>query len=230
LTLGFTEVDAVETLLVEWLPVGILGDELREWLDGVAGRVPEGSLRLHLPLAGGEARIAPSFGLDLSIRDGRLPFDPAWPALEAVEGHLSLRDTRLEARVERAESLGVTARDGRVRLADERLEVEGELAASAQALRDYLQALPVEGIEAVADWQGEGRAEGQLALSLPLGDPEALALDIDTQVDLARLEYRPLELVFRDLSGPLAWRQRGEEGGLEGRIEGRVLGGPVRAD
>ncbi|MDR5891577.1 YhdP family protein [Halomonas mongoliensis] len=229
LTLGFTEVDAVETPLVEWLPVGILGDELRDWLGGVAGRVSEGSLRLHAPL-GGAAAIPPSFGLELAIEQGRLAFDPAWPALTEVRGQLSLQDTHLQARVEHAESLGVTARRGEVRLVDERLEVEGELEASAEALRRYLLAMPVEGIEAVEAWQGEGRAEGQLRLALPLGEPGGLELDIETQARLSRLVYRPLELAFSDLAGPLAWRQRGEEGGLEGRIEGRLLGGPVRAE
>lgn len=233
LSLGFREVDAVETPLSEWLPVGILGEELRAWLGGVAGRVPEGSLRLHVPLAGGAERIDPSFGLELAIEQGRLAFDPAWPPLTDVEGRLSLQDTILAASLERAESLGVAARNGRVRLIDERLEVEGELAASAQALRRYLLAMPVEGIEAVDDWQAEGEAEGRLSLVLPLGQPDepsGLELDIETEVAFPRLEFRPLELSFSDLSGPLSWRQRGEEGGLEGRIEGRLLGGPVRAD
>lgn len=230
LTLGFREVDAIETPLAEWLPVGILGDELREWLDGVAGRVSQGALRMHVPIAGDAERIDPSFGLELAIEEGRLAFDPAWPALEAVEGHLSLQDSTLEARVERAESLGVTAHDGQVRLVDERLEVEGEIAASAQALRRYLMAMPVEGVEAVADWQAEGETEGRFQLALPLGEPEELELTVDTEAAFPRLEYQPLGLVFSDLSGPLTWRQRGEEGGLEGRVEGRLLGGPIRAD
>ncbi|MBE0489563.1 MAG: DUF3971 domain-containing protein [Halomonas sp.] len=230
LTLGFTNVDALESPLEAWLPVGILGEELREWLGGVEGRVPQGSLRLHVPLAGGAERVDPSFGLELAIEQGRLAFDPAWPALTNIEGRLSLQDTTLEASLDRAESLGVTARNGQVRLADERLEVEGELVASGEALRRYLLAMPVEGIEAVADWQAEGSVEGRLALALPLGEPGGLDLVIDTEAALPRLEYRPLELVFNDLAGPLAWRQRGQEGGLAGRIEGQLLGGPVRAD
>ncbi|MDI5936189.1 YhdP family protein [Halomonas kalidii] len=231
LTLGFRDVDAIDTPLLDWLPVGIMGEALTEWLGaGVAGRVPEGSLRLHLPLAGGASRVAPSFGLELAIEEGRLPFAPEWPALEALEGRLTLQDTTLEATVERAESLGVEARDGRVSLDDEHLEVSGELEASAEALRRYLLAMPVEGIEAVEAWQGEGSAAGRLALSLPLDEPEALALDIDTDVAFGRLEYLPLALAFSELDGPLAWHQRGEEGGLEGRVEGRLLDGPVRAE
>ncbi|MFP4261727.1 MAG: YhdP family protein [Halomonas sp.] len=232
LTLALEEVDAVETPLVEWLPVRILGDELRDWLgEGVAGRVPEGALRLHLPLSGGSGeRLAPSFGLDLAVRDGRLPIAPGWPLLEGVEGRLRLDDGELDAEVARAESHGVQARDGRVRLSDERLRVDGELESDAEPLRAFLRALPLEGMQALDDWRGEGRAEGSLSLALPLAEPDGLELDIATQAAFPRLEYRPLGLSFRDLAGPLAWRQRGEEGGLEGRIEGRLLGGPVRAE
>ncbi len=232
LSLAFEDVDAVDTPLLDWLPVGILGDELRDWLGaGVAGRVPEGSLRLHVPLSGGsDERLAPSFGLRLAIREGRLPFAPEWPALENVEGSLELEDGILAATLERAESLGVAVGPGRIGLADERLEVVGELAADAEALRRYLLAMPVEGIEAVSDWRAEGQAQGELALSLPLGQPEALALEIDTEVDFPRLAYAPLGLAFGDLAGPLTWRQEGEEGGLSGRVEGRLLGGPVSAE
>ncbi|MEQ5801702.1 AsmA-like C-terminal region-containing protein [Halomonas sp. H10-9-1] len=231
LTLALEDVDAVETPLVEWLPVGILGDELRDWLaDGVAGRVPEGALRLHVPLSGGsDEHIAANFGLDLAIRDGRLPIAPGWPMLEGIEGRMRLDNAILEAEVSHAESLGVEAHGGRIRLADEHLEVEGTLAADAEALRDFLRAMPVDGMQALDDWRAEGRAEGTLSLALPLGDPEAMALTVATQAAFPRLEYVPLGLAFRDLEGPLTWRQQGGAGGLEGRLEGRALGGPVRA-
>ncbi len=235
LSLDFRDVNALDRPLAEWLPVGILGDELRLLLDGAGGRVPAGSLRLHAPLAGEADGLPPSFGLDLEIEEGRFAFDPAWPALTGVAGRLALQgtgeqETTLEASVDRAESLGVEARSGRVRLADEHLEVSGELGASAASLRRLLMAMPVEGTETLADWRAEGSAQGQLQLALPLGDPDALTLEIDARADLPRLEYLPLGLEFRELAGPLVWRQQGDEGGLAGRIEGRLLGGPASAD
>lgn len=232
LTLDFADVDAIDTPLIDWLPVGILGEELRAWLgSGLAGRVPEGQLRLHLPLTGGQERIASSsFGLELAVEQGRLPFAPGWPALESVEGRLRLQDRTLEAEVARAESLGVAAHDARVALEDGQLTVDGALSASAEALHRYLSAMPVEGMEAVDAWRGEGGAEGRLTLSLPLAAPEALELEVATEAALSRLEYSPLGLVFSDLSGPLTWRQEDGQGGLTGRVAGRLLGGPVQAE
>ncbi|MBS9402048.1 DUF3971 domain-containing protein [Halomonas sp. TRM85114] len=231
LTLDFRDVDAIGTPLMQWLPVGILSDDLLDWLgNGVSGRVPEGSLRLHVPMAGGGERVDPTFGLSLAVEDGRLPIAPDWPFLESIEGQLHLQDKILEATVERALSLGVEAREGRVVLDEGRLEVDGALDASAGALRRFLIALPIEGVEAVESWQGEGQATGEFALSLPLETPEALELKVATNIDFPWLEYRPLGLMFRNLEGPLSWRQRDGQGGLEGRVAGRLLGGPFNAD
>lgn len=228
LQLDLHDVDAIETPLIDWLPVGILDPALTDWLsDGVAGRVPEGSLRLHVPLGRDEVMVVPAVQLALAVEEGRLPIAPGWPALEGVAGRLRMDDGTLTAEVDRAESLGVEASKGALRLTEQRLAVSGELEASAEALRRYLLALPVEGMAAVEDWQGEGRASGTLDLGLTLGEPGSLALDIAAEADFPRLVHVPLQLTFRDLNGPLAWRQQGEAGGLEGRLAGRLLGGAV---
>lgn len=239
LDLEFREVDARSRPLVDWLPMTLLREEvpeLADWLgEGPAGRVSEGALQLHVPLRGpgGEASLAPlapRLALALEIADGRLPFAPGWPALEGVSGRLRLKDETLVAEVDRAESLGVETRDAEVRLEDERLSVTGPLEASAPALRRYLAALPVSGAEAAADWQGEGRVDADLDLEMTLDAPESLRLDIAGDADLTRLAHASSGLVFHELSGPVAWRQRGEAGTLEGELEGRLLGGPVSAD
>lgn len=231
LQLDFADVDAVDTPLTDWLPVGVLPPALTEWLaEGAAGRVPEGALRLHVPVAPDEETIDPTLQLDLDVVDGRLPIAPGWPRLEGIRGRLSMVDETLTARVDAADSLGVEASAGTVTLEEERLAVRGDLAAGGDALRRYLLALPVEGMEAVAPWRAEGRATGRLDLALDLDAPEALTLDIETEAAFARLVHEPLGLAFEGVEGPLAWRQRGEQGGLEGRVSARLLGGPVVAD
>ncbi|PMR76855.1 YhdP family protein [Billgrantia endophytica] len=232
LSLQFRDIDVLDRPLTDWLPYGLLGDELDAWLaGGIAGRVPQGALRLHLPLFRGSEKVPPVMQLALDIEQGRLPFAPDWPALDSVEGTLRAGIDTLEAEVHYAESLGVEARNGHVTLADELLRVSGDLAADADALRRYLRAIPVDGMERVDDWHGAGNAEGELTLSLPLGAPEDLVLDLETAVALERVEHQGLGIVFREVSGPLAWRQRGEdEAGLEGQLEARLLGGPIMAD
>ncbi|WP_136248615.1 YhdP family phospholipid transporter [Halomonas borealis] len=237
LTLDFQDVEARSRPLSDWLPMRLLGEEtpeLADWLaGGLAGRVPEGSLRLHVPLRDEQDELAslePSLDLDLEVEAGRLPYADGWPALEDVSGRMTLRGETLRAEVDTAQSLGIQTHDAEVRLDGERLSVEGPLAADAPALSRFLAALPVEGIGAVADWQGEGGLQAGLDLSLSLDDPDSLSLDIAGEVDLPRLTHTTSGLVFEDIAGPLAWRQRGEQGSLEGSLEGRLLGGPVRAE
>ncbi|WP_104201762.1 YhdP family protein [Billgrantia saliphila] len=241
LDLSFRDVDAVDRPLTDWLPADVLGEQLDAWLaEGVAGRVPAGELKLHLPLQRDGESVPPRLRLDLAIEEGRLPFDPEWPALESLEGHLTAGVDTLEAEVRHAESLGVQGRNGRVTLADDVLRISGDVAADGEALRRYLHALPVDGMERVDDWRGEGNASGRLDLAMRLGEEKEqeqeqeqeddFTLTLDTQVDLERLVYLPLDVSFRDVSGPLAWYQRDEEGGLEGYLEASLLGGPISAD
>ncbi|WP_016854437.1 YhdP family protein [Halomonas smyrnensis] len=237
LALDFRDVDARSRPLVDWLPMVLLREEapaLADWLSaGLAGRVPAGALRLHVPLRDeqtGLASIEPTLDLDLDVEEGRLPFADGWPALDGVAGRLRLRGETLEAEVDTAESLGIRTREAEVRLEDDRLSVSGPLVADAPALARYLAAMPVDGIEAVADWQGEGSVEADLDLEMALDDADSLRLDIAGDADLTRLTHSASGLVFHDITGPLAWHQRGEAGSLDGRLSGRLLGGPVDAE
>ncbi|MFW3614283.1 YhdP family phospholipid transporter [Billgrantia antri] len=231
LDLQFRDADALERPLEDWLPGDVLGDELYAWLSaGVTGRVPSGELKLHLPLRQGGSDVEPRLQLDLEIAEGRLSFDPQWPAIESLDGRLRAGIGTLEAEVRHAESLGVQGRDGRVTIEDEVLRVTGALAADGQALHSYLLALPVDGMEQVEDWRAEGSVSGEIELATQLGEEDDFQLDLDTQVDMERLVYLPLGIPVENVQGPLAWRQRNDEGGLEGQLEARLFGGPLNAD
>ncbi|MBF8221140.1 YhdP family phospholipid transporter [Halomonas sp. 328] len=233
LALDFQEVDARSTPLVDWLPMGIFGDELGDWLaGGVAGQVTRGRLALHQPLFDGVQPEDMRLDLDLEIRDGRLPYLPGWPALEEVEGRLTLTDLALEAEVERARVGGLRVGEGRVTLSPEgALAVSGTLEGGTGDLVNYLKATPLEGLEALDDWAWPepGRLEGRLALGLPLSDPEALDLAVETTLEVPLAHYRPLGLDLATVTGPLAFRYGDGAGVLEGRLDGRALGGPVAA-
>ncbi|QOR39414.1 DUF3971 domain-containing protein [Billgrantia diversa] len=231
LDLNFRNVDALERPLVDWLPGDVIGEELYAWLaGGVAGRVPSGDLKLHLPLRRGGSGLGPRLQLDLAIEDGRLPFDPQWPVIESIEGRLRAGIGTLDAEVRRAESLGVEGSNGQVVIENDVLRVTGDLAADGAALRRYLRALPVDGMEQVEDWRGEGGAGGRIELATKLGEEEDFRLDLDTEVAMEQLAYLPLEVPIVNVRGPLAWRQRDDEGGLEGQLEARLFGGPINAD
>ncbi|ALM52937.1 YhdP family protein [Halomonas huangheensis] len=239
LSLDFQNVDAVDQALTGWLPMPLLRNDvdpdLAEWLSsGLAGRVPEGSLRLHVPLReqdglSGE-RFDPTLDLELEVVDGLLPYAEGWPALTNVSGHLSIAGEDLEASVDHAESHGLVTENARVKLHEKTLDIEGPVQGSLEDLFAFIAEMPVEGAEAGANWQGQGNVDGKLTLSMPMDNPEALDLEVATRVNASRIEQATTGLEFTDVSGPLSWQQQGEQGGLLGQLQGHMLGGDISAD
>ncbi|WP_017430660.1 YhdP family phospholipid transporter [Vreelandella jeotgali] len=236
LDLDFRNVDAVNNPLVDWLPMKVLDDDLRQWLNsGISGEVEQGRLQITAPL--GE-RATPDHiktTLALDVTRGSLPIAPGWPTITGLEGRLQLDQGRLDASLSQARSLGVRADHGEVALdvASGKLDVSGRLKADAEALKAFLLAAPVLSEEqkpALENIQAQGDVLAELELTLPLDDPEALSLDIDTSPRLEQLAYAPLDADMQELTADLTWQQRGSRGTLNGEARGTFLGGDIRAD
>ncbi|MFI0471527.1 YhdP family protein [Halomonas sp. HMF6819] len=232
LNIDFANVDAIATPLPQWLPVKTLDEGLLEWLSNdVGGFVPSGSLRLGLPIGENRAGNPPTVALAFDIEQGFLPIGEGWPMIEDAAGRLSFKGQTLSARVDRAQSLGVQARDGEVTFEDDRLAVDGKLASSAASMIDFIQAIPDVDTSFLSDVRASGEIDGDLQLTLELDEPDTLALDIDARPSLSRLSHAAFEQApLTDIGGELNWQQRGERFALLGSAQGRLLDGPVRAD
>ncbi|MGC3872026.1 YhdP family protein [Halomonas sp. GXIMD04776] len=242
LSLDLQNVNAIDTPLMAWLPVKVLDPELREWLSGgIAGRVPTGSFYLKQTLDGdledmnrqtpdddepfdGELRLA------LQIEQGRLPYDPEWPALENVSGELTLHNENLQASVAHAETHGLVSEGAEVALENEQLSVQAPINGSSQALLDFLGASPIEGAEAFASWRSDGTVSGQLDLAVPLEDTDALRLDVTARADVPRLIFSEIDLPLYNLNGDLHYRHVADEDFLTGTLGARAFDGPLLAD
>ncbi|MBT2774037.1 DUF3971 domain-containing protein [Halomonas sp. ISL-60] len=231
LDLTFSDVDAVERPLAQWLPLSVMGDELREWLlNDIGGYVSKGSLQLSQPL--GEGATAQDFTatLALAVTQGHLPIAPGWPRLDDVEGRLKWQNKVLEAEIDNAQSHGVTASEGEVVMEDETLNLSGQLTSDGPALISFLQAMPEIDLSQLSDLRVTGDVNGDIALSLPLANPEALQLEINAQPRFSEVVYQPLDLRLQSVEGDLAWLQDGESSGLVGEASGQLLGGAINAD
>ncbi|MBS3666930.1 YhdP family protein [Vreelandella boliviensis] len=231
LELDFSDVDAVERPLAQWLPLSVMDDELREWLlNDIGGYVSKGSLQLSQPL--GDSVTAEDFTatLALAVSQGHLPIAPGWPRLDDVEGRLKWQNRVLEAEVDNAQSHGVTASKGEVVMEDETLNISGQLQSDGPALISFLQAMPEIDLSQLSDLRVTGGVNGDIALSLPLANPEALQLEINAQPRFPEVVYQPLDLRLQSVEGDLAWLQDGESSGLVGEASGQLLGGSINAD
>ncbi|WP_027966484.1 YhdP family protein [Halomonas halocynthiae] len=238
LRLAMQNIDAVDQPLESWLPMKLLRKEtdatFAEWLrTGVQARVPKGALTLHLPLdKEGDFEdddVGAMYRLDLTVRDGSVLYEPKWPRINNISGQLSLRNETLEARIDRAQGLGVVVSSGEVALLDKVLSVTASLDASLDAVLRYLAAMPVEGMTLAEDWQGVGNIDGQLALRLPISQPDDLNLSLAAQLAIERVTHKATGLTLQHLHGPLRWQQSRAGSGLAGELDAHALGGPVKA-
>lgn len=230
LDLNFSEVDALDRPLAQWLPLSVMDDDLRDWLlNDMGGYVTEGSLQLSQPL--GKDVTAEDFTatLALAITQGHLPIAPGWPRLEEVEGRLKWQNKVLAAEVTHAQSHGVTASEGEVVMEDEVLKLSGQLTAQGTALTSFLQAMPDTHLSQLSDLGVTGEVNGDIALSLPLATPDALQLEINALPRFSEIVYQPLDLSLQAVEGDLAWLQNGERRGLVGEASGQLLGGEIAA-
>ncbi|WP_339933886.1 YhdP family protein [Vreelandella glaciei] len=231
LDLDFSEVDALDRPLAQWLPLSVMDKGLRDWLlNDIGGYVTEGALQLSQPL--GETVTAEDFTatLALEITQGHLPIAPGWPRLDDVEGRLKWQNKVLEAEVEHAQSHGVTASEGEVVMENEILNLSGQLQADGSALTTFLQAMPDIDLSPLSDLRVTGDVNGDIALSLPLETPDALQLEINALPRFSEVVYQPLDLRLQSVEGDLAWLQDGESSGLVGDASGQLLGGQIAAD
>lgn len=231
LDLNFSDVDALERPLAQWLPLSVIDDELQAWLlNGIGGYVSEGSLQLSQPLGDGATAEDFTATLALAVTQGHLPIAPGWPRLDDIEGRLKWQNRVLEAEVDNAQSHGVTASEGEVVMEDETLDLSGQLQADGPALVSFLQAMPGIDLSQLSDLRVTGGVNGDIALSLPLANPEALQLEINTRPRFSEVVYQPLDLHLQSVEGDLAWLQDGESSGLVGEAGGQLLGGSINAD
>ncbi|CAN0503661.1 unnamed protein product [Ectocarpus sp. 12 AP-2014] len=231
LDIDFNDVDALARPLAQWLPLGVMEEELRAFLlNDIGGYVSEGSLRLSQPI--GESSVGADFTatLALAINQGHLPIAPGWPRLEDIEGRLKWQNKVLEAEIDHAQSHGVTASQGEVKMEDEVLDLSGQLHADGQALSAFLQAMPDIDLSLLDHVSATGDVHGDIALSLPLEAPEALQLEINARPRFSEIIYQPLDMRLQAVEGELAWLQDGEIHGLIGDASGQLLGGEISAD
>ncbi|KXS38790.1 MAG: hypothetical protein AWU55_1153 [Halomonadaceae bacterium T82-2] len=246
LDLAMRDVDAVKTPLGEWLPLELFDTDLRDFLTGgIRGRVPRGSLHVEQRLdkeamaddgnedVGDDLGTRTRLTLDLDIEQGRLPYDPEWPALEAVSGHLRMVDDTLQARVDHAETRGLVSEGAKVTMADKRLRVDGPVNGPVQALLQFLAAAPIDGLDDFADWRGDGRVAGDLQVEVPLdspgkGDPP-VTVDVGAQVDAPSLRLPQSGLVLGNVNGRLRYRHADDTDTLTGQLGARAFQGPLLA-
>ncbi len=155
----------------------VVPDSLSGWLDQAiaGGRVPSGGFLLH-GYFGPEASRTRSIQAALNVADAELQFDPHWPALAKVSGHLLVDDSEVVGWLDqgklgqgqlKATYLQVSSNPQGEGLL---LAINGGLQGDAQTGLDLLTQTPLrDAIGAGLDhWQMRGQLEAEIQLRIPL--------------------------------------------------------------
>ena len=213
--------------------------ELMNWLDRgiVDGRVKDSGLIFRgsvLPDADPAQRTLQMY---FNVEEGSLRYDPQWPALDHLAGHVLIADRNVDIRVNSGESLGMgfDATTAVIRPNEAGggnwLTVSGKGAGAAQQALDYLRETPVtRGFgNYIADWQGEGAVDLALNLRIPLGVAGSSAqVNVDLQLQNDTLYIPEFELNFDGVNGQLHYDS--QTGLLAQGLSARLFEQPVAVD
>lgn len=206
-------------------------------LDGQAGG---SGLIFRGHVHGGSQAPERTLQMFYKVTDGTLKFDPGWPAIEALDGVVTIDNGAVDITASAGSSLGISFASS---VASVRaspgggswLTVSGDGRGSAQQGLRYLQATPVtQGIgQYLSTWQAQGDTDFNLALNIPLYVDNA-----QPQVNMAfafagnRIFMPEFDLDVEDLSGRLVYSSHAglKSQDITGTLLGDVVDIQIRAD
>lgn len=218
-----TRSSAMEPALVQWLEDADIHGEVPQVIFAY-----QGALRRD---ATSDQRL---ISLHARLQQGRLNFQPGWPALEAVDGTLRLRNLDMQidqarGRLRQTELDDIHVALKRTPEQDLALQIEGALHGPLADGLHIMQQTPLAELtgDPLADWSGEGSLQGTLQLDIPLGGRRQPDVRLQLEAHAARLDIPYLKAPLNDLTGHFAYDHRS---GLSSEaIAAHFLGQPVTA-
>ncbi len=216
-----------------YVPWPAAGDKTLAWLKSAitAGEVGQGAFLYDGPIHARPGHPAGKLQMRFQLKDGRLAYDPEWPAVEALQGEVLIDGMALSvdapsARVYDSQASAVTAQIPN--LMKPVLEVSASVRGQAQdvmrlfresALRRDLGALN-------AALQAGGPVNGRLNLKIPIlgGQPR---VSVQAELPGNSLKLLQQDLNVEELRGALSYSS--EQGLSSPLLQGRLLGEAVQA-
>lgn len=212
---------------------------LAKWLAAseVKGSVPLAIFEYHGSLLKGATPEERQIGLYAQLRDGKMHFQPGWPALTEIDGELLLRDGELTVSSRHARLLDSVSTQAQAqaqllhRTGPAVLAVESNFSGPLADALKLMQDGPLAELTGnpLVGWRGDGTVSGTLELAIPLQrteDPAAqLAVDLSSDVQASRVDIPMLQAPIENASGHLHYSR--EDGLSANNLNGRFLGAAV---
>ncbi len=212
---------------------------VRTWLEGSltdgwserAGMVFHGTLDRTAP------KNSKAFELYFDVVEAELAFNEAWPPVETLDATVYVANRGIQSSSASGRMLGndVIA-DVLVPLSSEvpanTVAISGGVTGELAAGLRVLQETPLAGATGnlAADWQGEGRYQGELRLDIPIGSREGqpVGADVSVTLDGNRLLVKDLDLQVGDINAMI--RYQTEKGLSAPRVQAMLFDQPVEGN
>jgi uncharacterized protein (TIGR02099 family) len=220
----------------DYLPVGIMPDQLVSWLDKavVSGHVKSGSFLLYGPISDfpfhqHQGRFEVWFGVEDLILD----YMPQWPRLSEGVAEAHFINNSLQVELQNGQLLGSQLGDVRVEIESLRegspVKITGNASGPLQDLMAILgdTSLGEKFEDFVNAVEVDGMVKTRVDLAIPLKKRDKLEIEGEVDFDQAALLINKADLKIDSLSGSLRFNRTGVEG--EG-IKARLLGERITFD
>ncbi len=226
----------VDTMAMEaiphYLPLGILGDEIRQWLQQafLAGTVSSG--RIHFS---GQPTDFPfddgggEFLADLRAENARLQFDPQWPLLDVDEADVVFHNRSLTVTAAGGALGPLTVNPTTVAVADldkPLLKIATNISGDGDGLMQVIDASPLaEDLgPRLADLTLDGEHRLALDIGLKLFDERETTVDGELSFLGGAVGWAPWDVALEAVEGNVRFDRQGlTDGALEARIEDQAV-------
>ncbi len=224
-----------ESMLADFVPLKVVGEELYDWLTKsiTQATITEGTFYGH-GLIGSDAP-AGSFTSSMNYRfaDATVKYDQAWPEVTNAEGEVVVHNGRADIQLNQGETGGLTLAPSNVVIAEQEggegivVSINTAAQVPGEAIHHWLETTPV-GDMAGASGRSlllGGTYEVNLALALPLDSEQSPRVDVAVTTGNGEIRYPDADLLWTELNGRLDYNSG--SGFSREAIKAKFLGGAV---
>jgi len=189
--------------------------ETMNWLDTalLAGQLSNNGFILRTSTLSGAPGAAKTSASWYNINNGQLKFLPDWPTLDAISGHVEVRDAQVDVSTTTAQISGIdllpaTATVRPLPVGGALLVVDGIAKSTTAVGLEFLRTTPVHTTigDFLDNWQATGAVDVALNLNIPLGANQAAdVVSINVVSTDSELQIKDYGLTFTDINGTVTY-------------------------
>ncbi|MFA6052586.1 MAG: YhdP family protein [Methylobacter sp.] len=219
-----------------YLPVGIMDDEVVDWLDHafVSGRLANGGLLVHgnlrdFPFTNGQG----VFEVLFNAEQVELSYDPQWPHITGMGAEVLFLQDGLKVNIHQGQTDKVSIKQAEVTIPSmeksKHLLIQGEAEGEIGQVLNFMQQTPLNSpvdslLEAIVPG---GNTQIALDLKIPLYANVQTKVNGTAQLKDANLNVKSLDLAVNKIDGELKFN---EQGVYSDTIHAAALGHPIQVN